>query len=497
MNRLQKAAAFGAMMGKRAAEVTPPAIPAVPGYPALSGRVFPDYPALPGRMYPNMIPKGGPHNPAGALQGANTYAQLPYASKNDGSYDNMKTWNYSNSDIGLGPARRDFHTNLTNALNKDNKFDAWDKRMGVIADEQSEKAPIKHVVWPGQGFGPPRRRVDVSSVGGTAMPERRGTGIEAPHSSTLSLPNSISPSLPGTRPGVLDTNLRPKDKPNALGNLPVREIPYAYSPYAEDNKEGYPSSFASHGNSAVHEGTHAGDQSKWPYFELGEKVMPGYTNEKGKPIAGTKALGNTTLNGDRPAIETAASWNEIAQGSRAFKDVTGKDLPGAYTFAPGMDMDYRELAALAKKYRVGDLNTPTGQKFLQQVLRNSKTNAPTTPPVDLSHPSIRDFSQENKNEAATKVNDTRTAAQALPKDAPYEVWGPAHGAKMEAEKNYVRASNPAPQHPGPKFNSKGYITYPNVPSYGKAPGPYEFISPPIYPSGYPYGPEKLPPGYGN
>ena len=483
MNRLEKAAAFGAMMGKRAAEVTPPAIPAEP-----------DYPALPGRTYPNMIPKGGPHNPAGALQGANTYAQLPYASKNDGSYGNMRTWNYSDKKVGLGPGRKAFHTDLTNALNKENKFDAWDKRMGVIANELAEKAPIKHVVWPGQGFGPPRIRADATM--------RRGTGFESPHSGTLHLPNSISPSLPGTRPGVLDTNLRPKDKPNALGRLPVREIPYSYSPYSygEDRKDrDIPSSFTSHGNLAVHEGTHAGDQSQWPYFELGKKVMPGYTNEKGKPIAGTKALSDTTPNGDSPAIETAASWNEIAQGSRAFKDVTGKNLPGAYTFAPGMDMDYREMADLAKKYRVGDLNTPTGQKFLQQVLRNSKTNAPTTPPVDLSHPSIRDFNQENKNEALAKYEEAGAAQDALPKDAPYGVWGPAHGAKMEAHKNYIRAYNPAPQHPGPKFNSQGYITYPSVPSYGNAlaPGLYDFTPPPMYPPGYPYGPERLPPGYGN
>jgi hypothetical protein len=272
-------------------------------------------------------------------------------------------------------------------------------------------------------------------------------------------------------------------------------MPYAYSPYnyGEDRKrEEVPSSFTSHGNLAAHEGAHAGYQSKWPYSELGEKVMPGYTNAKGKPIAGTKPLDSIT---EDPSVETAASWNEIAQGSRAFKDVTGKDLPGAYTFAPGMDMDYRELAALAKKYRVGDLNTPTGQKFLQQVLRNSKTNAPTTPPVDLSHPSIRDFNQENRNEALAKYNEANASFDALPKDAPHKVWGPAYNAKWEAVKNYRRASNPA-SHPGPKFNSKGYITYPSVPS-GGAHDPYEFIPPPMYPSGYPYGSERFPPGYGN
>jgi hypothetical protein len=498
MNRFHKAAEFGAVMGKRAgllkhsdAAFFPKQTKDYPGSTSAPKPTKPTYPALLGMAYPNMPLRGGPHNPAGALPRAGTLPQLPYASKDDGAYSNMETWNYSSPE-GMGTPRKTFHTGLTNELNRSNNFDAWNKRMGDIADEKSKKAPLSHVVWPSQGYGPPRPAL------GNALYSNR---YDEPHSSRLYPPNPVSHSLSNAPAGILNSDVSPKAKTEELYSA-ERKIPYAYAPrsYADSvTASNYPRSFSSHGNLAVHEGTHAGDQkfpdSKMPFTVA--DLKGGYTDEKGNR---SPNYGDLTGDDRRSAVETAATWNEVAQGSRAFKDVTGKNLPGAYTFAPGMDMDYREMADLAKKYRVGDLNTPTGQKFMQQVLRNSKTNAPTAPPVDLNHPSIRDFKQDEVDEAKAKYNKAIAASNAIPKDAPYEVWGPAHGDKLKAERNYIRASNPAQQHPGPKFNSKGSITYPAVSSYG--PANYyrddsNFISAPQYPAGYPYGPERYPPGYGN
>ena len=472
MNRLEKAAAFGVMMGKRAALLkhadaaffpkqtkSPPESSAEP-----SAKV-----QLKGNSYPNMQLRGRAINPAGALRGATDQPRLPSGYQGDGLFpatdavNNAMRWNYSRgldpatekrfkgAPSTLGQARYSFHTNLTNQLKDANKFDDWNKRMGDISDEQSNQAPIPHVEWPSKGYGPPRLTPGSWS-------SNQIVGNSEPHSNFLRPPPPIGKTKPGEKPGIMNTDIRPK------GVNPYA-VQYAYSPAGwggpRQKKDGYPDSFVAQNNVRLHELGHAAYQDDFK--------DTAYTDSSGKPIGtrtGSRASGSLRPI-DRSAVqELGATWNEIGQGSRAFKDVTGKHMEGTHSFAPGMDMDYREMAELAKKYKIGDLHAPAGQKFLQQVLSKSKSDTDANL-VDLNNPNIRNFNNEAANAAEDHFRKNL--------DLPYNEADP------DAGKASLRAKFPERYglvKPGPKFNAKGFITYPQQDgSYL----PY---------GGYPYGPSR-------
>lgn len=465
MNRLEKAAAFGAMMGKRAFLIksadaaffpkqtkSPPVSSAEP-----SAKV-----QLKGKSYPNMQLRGSAINPAGALPGATDQPRLPSGYQDTDAADNAKRWNYSRgldpiteerfkgAPSTLGQARHSFHTNLTNQLKDANKFDDWDKRMGDISDEQSNQAPMSHVEWPSKGYGPPRKTPGSWS-------SNQIVGYSEPHSSILRPPSPIGKTKPGEKPGIMNTDIRPKG-----GNSYA--VPYSYSPAGwggpRQKKYGYPDSFVAQNNVRLHELTHAGYQNDFK--------GSAYTDSSGKPLAlAGRGAPSRLFPDDLSAVqELGATWNEIGQGSRAFKDVTGKHMEGTHSFAPGMDMDYREMAELAKKYKVGDLHAPAGQKFMQQVLSKSKSDTDAKR-VDLNNPNIRNFNNEAANAAEAHFRKNL--------DLPYGEEDP------DALQASLRAKFPERYglvKPGPKFNAKGFITYPQQDGRHL---PY---------GGYPYGPSR-------
>ena len=474
MTRLEKAAAFGAMMGKRAALLKHADASLFPkptkSYPESSAEPSAKV-QLMGKSYPNMQLRGSAINPAGALSGATDQPRLPSGYQGNehtpatDAAANAKRWNYSRGldpiteerfkgdPSSLGQARHSFHTNLTNQLKDANKFDDWNKRMGDISDEQSNQAPISHVEWPSKGYGPPRKT----------------PGYSGPHSSILSPPSPIGKTKPGEKPGIMNTDIRPKG-----GNSYA--VPYSYSPAGwggpRQKKYGYPDSFVAQNNVRLHELTHTGYQNDFK--------GSAYTDSSGKPLAlagsgapsrlsllaGSGAPSRLSPNDLSTVLELGATWNEIGQGSRAFKDVTGKHMEGTHSFAPGMDMDYREMAELAKKYKVGDLHAPAGQKFMQQVLSKSKSDTDAKR-VDLNNPNIRNFNNEAANAAEAHFRKNL--------DLPYNESDP------DAFQASLRAKYPDRYglvKPGPKFNAKGFITYPQQDgSYL----PY---------GGYPYGPSR-------
>lgn len=394
INRLEKAAAFGAMMGKRAAGdslgVTAgqtslfsgdkPPLPTQPAPPPsrfkYSPAAIPPPTVGPPAPYPSMPFRGGPYNPAGALPGASTHMRLP------GGYGpkatNLAMSNNYGNIFNAGYSRHDFHKTLTDQLGKLNKFDDWDKRMGTIADDMSNKAPIRHVEWPGSGYGLPKPDSFDQNI--TMDP-----GAKAGH----------IPSMP---PQGYPNNVMTSWRQDPSGR--PRNVQFTYAPPISNGRENEfgvtnPASFNTGNNARVHEGTHGGYQ-KLPNINdyiNGMSRGTSYTDAAGKPlnrgdlsiqeeeVARKSGKGNLTPEDEKASTELGVVWNEVGQGARAFKDVTGKHLPGAYNFAPGMAMDYREMADLAKKYKAGDLNAPAGQRFMSQVLRNSRPNNPKNPPV--------------------------------------------------------------------------------------------------------------------
>jgi hypothetical protein len=456
---IAKAAAFGAMMGKMAAGdslgVTagqtslfsgdkPPPV----SQPTDSFRGSPDVRTSPTNSrsdpYPDMPLRGGPHNPPGYQPNSSTSIMMPspairpgmgsYGGPGRNAAQNALSWNYGFGG-SMGYPRKSFHTDLTNQLNSVGKFDDWNKRMGTIADDMSKNAPIRHVEWPGAGYGPPKP--DSFDL------ERTRKSVS--HSGELE-------SMP---PQGFSHNVTTSWRQPPSGR--PTDVPYAYS--RPENDSEYPSSFSSTNNTRVHELTHAGYQPYHKMFDLNPPTR--YTDKAGKPLNGEFL----SPNDERTAKELGATWTEVAQGARAFGDVTGNHMKGTYNFAPGMDMDYRELADLAKKYKVGDINTPAGQKFMQQALRNSTPDT-SIKPINLRGPGVIDFNEEG-----------------------------ARNARTQEER--LRAEYP-PQKFGPSHSGTGFISYPTPIPISESPNPvYKGYSQRGGAYGYPYGPERLPPGYGN
>ena len=404
MNRFEKAAEFGAMMGKRAADFNTK----IQGNTALgSGPSSPQQPKL--TLPPSAGPYGGPANKVGTLPGASTTQRVPQLgtsqklkipynssprpplgntigganpsgrpkelSKNpngtsqDNNYINFLNTNYSRMGNpnnpnqlvppGLGTSRQQFHTSLstqlddnganTNPLNSN--YSRWSERMREIAKDTSEQAPISHYSlsepsdlnnWP-RGEGPSRL---------SGMPAHAGSRL--PSAYTDPKRDESGQWSPGQ-------NMAPAGQ-------------YAYVPKNDTftNKltewaTGMPRTITNPNMTKAHEFTHSG----WQDQEGGLQ----FTDNQGKPMPpnprGTYYAGNPMLP-HMVSAESGAVFNEIGQGARAFKDVTGKNMEGDYNFSPEVSMSNRELGEYAKKYKPTDLNSPAGQLFLRRILETSK-----------------------------------------------------------------------------------------------------------------------------
>lgn len=282
---------------------------------------------------------GGPSNKVGTLPSASTQIRLPFSENmSPGAIDNFMRTNYSNVD-SLGYSRLKFHNDLSSQLNyngpkqsptgagvsrsqlinnnaKGDMWGPWNKRMGEIADQVSKEAPIRHIHWTGE-----------------ADPRGQKTG---PHMSYM--PQAAQ-----------DTYQKAFGSSSNYSPNQNSRMPYMYVPSVENDTvlSSFPKSFKNQNSIRAHEATHAGwqDDSKASVYSI------------------------------MPASEAGAVFNEIGQGARAYKDVTGKPLQGSYKFAPQVQMDYRELGDLAKKYRPTDLNSPAGQLFMKRILENSNQSS--------------------------------------------------------------------------------------------------------------------------
>lgn len=276
---------------------------------------------------------GGTSNKVGTLPSASTQVRLPFSPYQGPDFaDNFMRTNYSHEG-NLGKSRLKFHQDLSSQLNyngpkqsptgagvsrsqlinnnaKGDMWGPWNKRMGEIADQVSKEAPIRHIHWTGE-----------------TDPQGEKNG---PHMSYM----------PQASQGM---NQRASG--SSYNYNQNNRMPYMYVPSVENNPDfsSFPKSFKNQNLIRAHEATHAGWQ---------DDSMASISNKF-------------------PASEAGAVFNEIGQGARAYKDVTGKPLQGSYKFAPEVEMDYRELGDLAKKYRPTDLNSPAGQLFMKRILENS------------------------------------------------------------------------------------------------------------------------------
>lgn len=386
MTRLEKAAAFGVMMGKRAG---------APGIPAQ--RTEARLPNQPTVVAPQSAIMGGQHNRVGTLPSATTELRVPFIGGADLSkkpslsdLSNRRSWNvgskafenllkpgnsnpmsplntnaYNNflhnnySRPGyyqnpLGGSRARFHNDLRVSLG--NNLERWDKRMGELASEVSNKAPIPHVQISGK--------------------DNFARTVKNPPFSSLSLePHAAFANL--TKPMGIGSLFNP------LTYMPSQDrVQYAYTTGVDAPfKKTIPT--LTDNLIKTHENTHAGYQNM-------ENVAK-FTNNKGV-VAGPQSRfsiinrapnNSSTIVGDQvdeletvmpaqtTAQESGAVLNEIGQAARAYRDVTGKRLDGHYRFSPNMGMDYSELGDLAKKYKPTDLNSPSGQRFLRSILEDS------------------------------------------------------------------------------------------------------------------------------
>ena len=399
MNRFEKAAEFGAMMGKRAADFSTK----IQGNTALgSGPSSPQQPKL--TLPPSAGPYGGPANKVGTLPSASTTHRVPRLgtsqklnirpqhypppkpsgntigganpsgrpkelSKNpngtsqDNNYINFLNTNYSRMSNpnnpnqlvppGLGTSRQQFHTSLSTQLDDNganpnplnSNYSRWSKRMGEIAKDTSEQAPISHYnldqpsdlnSWP-RGTGYNRL---------SGMPAHAGSRLPSAYSN------------PSYQSGQ---NMAPAGQ-------------YSYVPKNDTftNKltewaVGMPRTITNPNMTKAHERTHSGWQNQEEDLQ--------FTDNQGKPVPpnpkGTSYAGNPMLP-HMVSAESGAVFNEIGQGARAFKDVTGKNMEGDYNFSPEVSMSNRELGEYAKKYKPTDLNSPAGQLFMRRILETSK-----------------------------------------------------------------------------------------------------------------------------
>ena len=170
------------------------------------------------------------------------------------------------------------------------------------------------------------------------------------------------------------------------GNNNTEEAPkinYAFTPKGwippadmlpDGRRMSYPQSY-SQGAARLHEITHAGYQDSLSGVNTthygATKNPDGSTKYPDYSRLSTEELDKLQNVRRLLPVEVGSTFNEIGQSARAFKDVTGKPLKGSYEFAPGVEMDYRELGDLAKKYKPTDLNSPAGQIFLRRILENS------------------------------------------------------------------------------------------------------------------------------
>ena len=362
MNRLEKAAAFGAMMGKRAAEVVPPTA------------------STNARESTTKAPRedlkfyGGPHNRVGTLPSASTTVSIPNLTKFTDSkiypktvsrasilkqeepgfpnsnylkpYNQFIANNYSNNSGGLGSSRLGFHRDLSHQLYRardegaGDTWGKWNKRIGELADNTRDQAPIRHLEY-----------TDIGSA------NRLANSVGDPLFKTLE-PHSSSTPLP-----------RRDNK------APTDESPVTYAPSDFKGNPGwdYPKAAINPNTVRLHEASHTGYQTRGAFAT---------TDSRGLPIKKVSENDNDaamTMARRQVGAEAGATFNEVGQGARAFKDVTGKHMEGDYEFAPGVSMANRELGELAKKYKPSDLNSPAGQLFMRRILEKS------TGPVGYTH----------------------------------------------------------------------------------------------------------------
>ena len=415
MKRFEKAAEFGAIMGKMAADFNTKIqsnTAKIQGNTALGSG--PSSPRGKLTLPPSAGPYGGPENKVGTLPGASTTHRVPQLgtsqklnirpqyypppkplgntvgganpsgrpkelSKNpngtsqDNNYLSFLNTNYSRMGDpnkpnqlvppGLGTSRHQFHTSLSTQLDDNgaynnganpnllnSNYSRWSKRMGEIAKDTSEQAPISHY-----NLNQPS---DLNSW-------PRGTGSDrlsgAPAHAGAFLPPAYSNPSYESGQWSSGQNMAPNGQ-------------YTYVPKNDTftNKltewaVGMPKTLTNPNMIQAHERTHAGWQNQAGGYQ--------FTNNLGKPALpnprGTSYAGNPMLPA-MVAAEAGAVFNEVGQGSRAFKDVTGKNMEGDYNFSPEVSMSNRELGEYAKKYKPTDLNSPAGQLFMRRILETSK-----------------------------------------------------------------------------------------------------------------------------
>lgn len=416
MNRLQKAAAFGRMMGKRAAEAVLPTA----SKPQVQDRAprAPDPSYIKDYTDPINSEKdiaqhakyvGGPHNRVGTLPSASTSPRAPVLEGPESfreveNYSNFLNRNYSENGT-LGSSRLKFHNELSKQLDSSElpysgpkqsptgagvsraslinagrpAWPAWIKRTEELAKETHEKAPIRHINWTGE-----------NSLNG--MPSLKGVPHQGdyrygrapvdynPISNFNNILNGNYNKFPyAEQASKAVYNLSTKapeankqtliDISNAI-HPGKTSVQYSYTPKSSEAEynANFPRSFASHAGSDLHEATHAGWQDNNPFHRRSVTA----TGKTGNPINHPRYSDYRFPSNVSTAVnEAGAVFNEIGQGARAFNDVTGKPLQGSYEFAPGVEMDYRELGDLAKKYKPSDLNSPAGQIWLRRILANS------------------------------------------------------------------------------------------------------------------------------
>jgi len=392
MNRLEKAAAFGAMMGKRAANEDH------------------DFKAGPPK---NVY--GGPHNRVGTLPSASTTPRVPdlsvkspdgkWSLKSEEPYNAFISTNYSPPEGGLGTSRLKFHKSLTGQLNElnpktsptmpsrasllgqDGAWNKWDARMGQIASDMSDNAPVPHMAWskhPFEALGQTPHAADWSYTG---SPRVQYSLVPRLH------PEQGKPRYAG---GAQKTT----DEPRSLDNINatrVHENTHAgwqdlemagrkHYAHTTDYK-GLPINNRSTINDAFGDyyakkapgaeyGNNFNSYSKGPralrWYNTGNKYNKLLDNTYADPFSPSQLSDSLAAKGRTAAVEAGAVFNELGQSSRAFKDVTGKHMVGDYNFSPEVSMSNRELGELAKKYKPSDLNSPAGQLWLRRILETSK-----------------------------------------------------------------------------------------------------------------------------
>lgn len=370
MNKYEKAAEFGARMGKIAADSVAAAPKGNSMLPVSAGpfggpsnkvgtlpsaSTTPRVPAIGSqKLY---IPKRAYTPPSGNTIGGGNPSGMPKVpvqnqgvSVQDSRYANFINTNYSkigdpnnpNASVvpGAGTSRQQFHTDLSNQLEGQGAYNAWSKRVGQLADVNSAEAPISHYSL--------KSPADFSNWG----PATRAPEIAAS-------PAHAAAKLPGNF--VDDKNTAPVGQYAYVNQNP------SLSNRLADWAIGMPKTLRDLNLTRLHETTHAGSQD----LSAGTE----FTDSRGLPLpsspVGTAPMNNRQLASTVPA-EAGAVFNEMAQGARAYNDVTGKHMEGNYNFSPEVSMSNRDMAAMAKKYKPADLNSPAGQLFLRRILETSK-----------------------------------------------------------------------------------------------------------------------------